>query len=511
MADVALEFLDFGFAYAGSDAGSDVDAYADADEAGASAACANVLERVSWRCSQGDFALLVGATGSGKTTLLRCVKPELAPRGVRTGSVRVFGRDACELGVAESAGLVGYVAQSADNQLVCDSVWHQLAFGLENLGMDADQMRRRVAEVAHFFGIEPWLDANVNELSGGQKQLLNLASVLVMRPRVLLLDEPTAELDPVAEKNFSHALFRLNRELGLTIVVATHAPEQMVDYATSATCLVGGVLRPVELAKLRAGGLRAQAFTWTECAAGSGEAAASLADARVRYGRDLPWVLRGVDLEVRRGCIHALVGGNASGKSTLLQAIAGTLKAERGSVRNACAQSQALLPQNPKALFTCDTVLDELREWQPACGYSDEEAFAALALIGLEGATARHPYDLSGGQQQLLALVKLLLAQPELLLLDEPTKGLDATCKIVVARLLVQMRQRGAAVFMATHDLAFAAAVADEVSMLFDGQIACTQPTAQFFEENLFYRPVADAFWRAWEEEAADGASGEGR
>ncbi|MFR8045124.1 MAG: energy-coupling factor ABC transporter ATP-binding protein [Eggerthella lenta] len=148
-----------------------------------------------------------------------------------------------ELDAREAAATVGYVAQSPENQIVCDSVWHELAFGLENLGVEQDEMRRRVAEVAHFFGIEPWFRRSVAELSGGQKQMTTLAGTLAMQPRLLLLDEPTAQLDPVAEKNFLHALFRVNRELGITVVVATHAPEAMAEYATDMVELRDGRMR----------------------------------------------------------------------------------------------------------------------------------------------------------------------------------------------------------------------------------------------------------------------------
>ena len=168
---------------------------------------------LDWTVEEGAFQLLVGATGSGKTTLLSSCKPAIAPAGERAGALRAFGRPVDELDAREAAATVGYVAQSPENQIVCDSVWHELAFGLENLGVEQDEMRRRVAEVAHFFGIEPWFRRSVAELSGGQKQMTTLAGTLAMQPRLLLLDEPTAQLDPVAEKNFLHALFRVNREL----------------------------------------------------------------------------------------------------------------------------------------------------------------------------------------------------------------------------------------------------------------------------------------------------------
>ena len=195
---------------------------------------ASVLDRASLVVPDGAFALLTGATGSGKSTLLRLAKPEITPAGERAGEVLAFGADVRSFSPAESASAVGYVFQSPDNQIVCDTVWHEMAFGLENLGVPADEMRRRVAETCNFFGMGPWFRAQTSELSGGQRQTLALAATLAMRPRLLLLDEPTSMLDPIAEKAFLGLLFRANRELGITVVVATHAPQAM--HLSSFTC-----------------------------------------------------------------------------------------------------------------------------------------------------------------------------------------------------------------------------------------------------------------------------------
>ena len=512
---------------------------------------------IDWQVPEGAFQLLIGATGSGKTTLLKAFKPAIAPHGEQSGKLEVFGTPISQMSELEAATSVGYVSQSPENQLVCDTVWHELAFGLENIGTDQDAMRRRIAEVAHFFGIEPWFRRQIDSLSGGQKQIVTLAAILAMRPRILVLDEPTSQLDPVAEKNFLHALFRVNRELGITVVVATHAPETMAAYATSAVRLENGGLAEVQLSTLTCGFLNlvtssdqsgeesARSADLTGSAAPSSDAIDSSAafdpasssdppapanppsaspanrakaqrkqeskrpqpaqqppiqmqDLYARYGRKSDWVLRGLDLTVAPGEIHALIGGNGCGKSTLLQTIAGTLKPERGRLRNALRKSQALLPQDPKALFVCDTAAEELAEWQKACGYSSEAIEKAATWANLAQHLSNHPYDLSGGQQQLLALAKLLLTGPQLLLLDEPTKGLDPQAKLAVAQKLREEAEAGTTIVIATHDLPFAALVADTATMLFDGQSAATQPAADFFNDNLFYRPLDDAFAMLW-------------
>lgn len=444
---------------------------------------------------EGAFCVLVGRTGCGKTTLLRSMKPELAPAGRRTGSIRIMGRAVVEDGACvdgpsprESAAGIGYVMQDPGAQIVCDTVWHELAFGLENLGVAQDEMRRRVAEVAHFFGIEPWIHASTSSLSGGRQQIVNLAAVLALRPRLLLLDEPTAQLDPNALKQFLFMLGRVNRELGITVIAATHAPEDMAPYATQTVELDAG-FAPASCEQAK----RAMEPRWKRRAASLLEQPDLIAveEAFVRYERSAPWVLRGIDVRVRRASVHAFVGGNGCGKSTLLKVMAGIMNPQRGRVRNASSSSQALLPQDPKTLFVCDTVADELHEWSARCRYGAAEEIEALRRAGLASCADRHPYDLSGGQQQKLALAKLLLTGARLLFLDEPTKGLDPRACAEVSGIVRALADEGRTVVMVTHDLDFALVTADEVSMLFDGETACTEPVADFFENNLVYRPNA--------------------
>lgn len=464
-----------------------------------------VLEGVSWEVPQGAFALLVGETGSGKSTLLSLAKPEIAPAGERAGAIEVLGTPVEELDAAASARTVGYVFQNPDNQIVCESVWHEMAFGLENLGVEQGEMRRLVAETSYFFGMDQWFRDDTDALSGGRKQLLALASTLVMQPRVLLLDEPTAQLDPIAGKNFLHALFRVNRELGCTVVVATHEPRTMLDYATCAFRLRAGRIervedtgelraRPVLVEGADAEGVGAEKPAPAAAPAPESEPAAtpapaaSLARAWFRYERAGAWVLRNFDLSIRPGRIHALVGGNGCGKSTVLSILAGARSLQKGTARIE-APSRALLPQDPRALFVEETARTELTEWARAAGYTQRDADEMLGELGLSACAERHPYDLSGGQQQLLALGKLLLIRPRLLLLDEPTKGLDVPARRAIARILRARRADGVTVVMATHDLDFVEQVADDVSMMFDGEVACTEPSEEFFRGNVYYRP----------------------
>ncbi len=507
-----------------------------------------VLRDVSLSVAAGAFCVIVGPTGCGKTTLLRCLKPELAPAGVQRGTVEVLGqvlaggdgRGTDGAGVDEGAGAgsaagspaageaagaaagspaarkgacaavdspaarterraadsptdgrwsatnIGFVMQDPAEQIVCDTVWHELAFGLENIGMPQDRMRRRIAEVAHFFGIEPIMHAATETLSGGQQQLVNLAAVLALRPRLLVLDEPTAQLDPNAQREFLFLLGRVNRELGVTVIMSTHAPEATQPYATQTIEL--GDEMPLGTHATLEGRLAGRWSSW-ESRRADEEAVLTTRDLHVRYDRAAPWVLRGVNLRVARGSVHAIVGGNGCGKSTLLKALAGIIKPQRGRVQNALAEHQAYLPQNPQALLVCDTVAEELTEWAGRCGYSASDAARAGEQLGLAGLEGRHPGDLSGGQQQKLALAKLLLTKPDLLFLDEPTKGLDPAGAAETVRILRGLAEGGRTVVMVTHDLDVALAVADEVSMVFDGEIACTEPARAFFAENLVYRP----------------------
>ena len=492
------------------------------------------LREVSLTVADGEFLVLCGASGSGKSTLLRQLKSVLAPHGARSGEILFGGVPLGDVARGEQAGAIGFVLQDPENQVVTDKVWHELAFGLESLGYETPVIRRRVAEMAAFFGIQDWFYKNVSELSGGQKQLLSLASVMAMQPRVLLLDEPTSQLDPIAAADFLAVLGRINRELGTTVILSEHRLEEALSYAGRAAVLEDGRLlccaAPGEVgALLRRQGsgmfyaMPAAMRIWgatdsegtspvTVCEgrAWLHEYAAShklgeLPPERVRaqtepvltarevwfaYEQDTPEVLRGLTMTVCRGEHYALLGANGAGKSTTLRVLAGLLKPLRGEA--AAHGRVGLLPQDPQTLFVKKTVREDLMD---VC--RDEESLArAVALCRLDGLLDRHPYDLSGGEQQRAALAKLLLCAPNILLLDEPTKGLDAAFKRQLAQILRELQAGGVTIVTVSHDVEFCAEFADRCALFFDGGITAEGTPRAFFSGNCFYTTAADRIAR---------------
>lgn len=479
------------------------------------------LKAVNLQIEEGSFALFCGKTGSGKTTLLKCLKHEISPVGEYCGERSVLGE---QIGGALPTE-VGFVMQSPENQIVMDSVWHELAFGLENAAVPAKVIRRRIAETANFFGIEPWIDKKVSELSGGQKQILNLAAVMAMQPRLLILDEPTAQLDPIAAKEFLQMLQRVNTELGITVLLSEHRMENVLPIAKEVVFLENGGIRfhgtpqsfakylyhegnsfsvampaPIQLAHqlgeresypltIREGRewLAQKTITCKQERSQQLQGTDVLTARNVwfRYDKTEPFVLKGAEISLKKGEIHAVVGGNGSGKSTLLHLLCGVYRPTRGKIKKDNMLRVALLSQNPKAMFIKDTVLEDLLELKKQYAYTEREAEQAAERLGLTQVLSHHPYDLSGGEMQKAALAKLLLLSPDILLLDEPTKGLDALAKRDFANILRAQKTSGRSILLVTHDLDFAASVADRCSMLFHGTIACTD--YNFFAGNAFY------------------------
>ena len=502
---------------------------------------APALTDVSLNIEAGAFVTLCGPSGGGKTTLLRQLKAELTPHGVRSGSIRFEGVRLEGLPPAASAAAIGFVSQSPESQLVTDKVWHELAFGLESLGRSTPEIRLRVAEMAAFFGIEDWFYRDVSTLSGGQKQLLALASVMAMGPRVLVLDEPTARLDPIAASEFLGSLGKINRELGVTIVLSEHRLEEALPLSTRAVVLDRGRVVADGTAQEVGLELRARRHSmfaampaamriwsalsgappcpvtiregraWLREAAPSpllplpekapsspGAVAVELKDVWFRYEKESPDVVRGLSLTAHRGRLTALLGGNGAGKTTCLGLMSGLLRPIRGTVT--ANGKVAVLPQNPHALFVRKTVEEDLLEALSGEKMSKTEALSAAhdmaRLCRLDGLLDSHPYDLSGGEQQRVALAKVLLCKPDILLLDEPTKGFDAAFKAGFAALLKGLAAQGVAVILVSHDVDFCAEHADTCALMFDGHVVSAGTARDFFSGNSFYTSAANRMMR---------------
>ena len=508
------------------------------------------LHDVSLTIHKGEYVVLCGKSGSGKTTLLRHLKSVLAPHGKKSGEILFNGTPMQQVSQRDQSAKIGYVMQNPDDQIVTDKVWHELAFGLESLGVDQKTMRARVSEMACYFGIADWFHRDVANLSGGQKQLLNLASIMAMQPEVLILDEPTSQLDPIAASDFLNTVRKINIELGTTVIITEHRLEDIFPYADRAIVMDSGKViaddTPRKIGKLLweqgndmfaamptpvrvfygAGGegdcpltvregrnWLSKAFTevpkTTAFPADPMEEeiekpALSLKELWFRYEKDSPDILRGVSAEVPVGSLYAIVGGNGAGKSTTLKAICGICKPYRGSVKvfgkpvNKYKSSElfggclAMLPQDPKSLFVKKTVREDLEEMTKDKALIDEIA----ATCQIESLLGSHPYDLSGGEQQRAALAKVLLTQPKLLLLDEPTKGIDSFFKETLAIILCKLKEQGVTIVMVSHDVEFCARYADLVSMFFDGQILTTDTPRRFFGANSFYTTAANRMSR---------------
>lgn len=524
----------------------------------------NAIEDISFSIGEAEFVVLCGQSGCGKTTLLRHFKKNQIPFGTGSGKLYYWGSDLETMDDRESAARIGFVGQNPDTQLVTDKVWHELAFGLENLGVPGEQIRRRTAEIAQYFGMESWFRRPVSELSGGQKQLLNLASVVIMQPDVLLLDEPTAQLDPIGTGRFLDTLRRLNRDLGTAVLLSEQRLEEVVPMADRVLIMHQGHLvadavpgqcaakleayerehnealpiasaMPVAVRVWKACHYRDEANSPVSIRQGKswladhvrktgqpGEPIKSAVSDRhpchtakravsetalfvdrlcFGYQKDQR-VLEDFTMRVPKGMLYAVVGGNGSGKSTALKAIMGICKPRRGKVK--AAGKIRFLAQNPKSLFTELTAAEELMAMllPENGGASLKEADRTqrvgemLSYLELTAQREQNPMDLSGGQQQRLALGKLLLTEPDILLLDEPTKGLDGAFKEKLAEFLKDLCSKGKTVVLVSHDMEFCARYADQCGLLFDGQLISEGETRAFFRENVFYTTAAQRMSR---------------
>ena len=520
-----------------------------------------VINDVSFAVNEGEFIVLCGATGSGKSTLLKSLKPEITPLGNRQGCITVFGEtlikdddivlDKYDKKKKSPSLRIGYVCQNPKQQTVTDKVWHELAFGLENLNMPVDEMRIKVAEMASYFGIEDLFDRKTDELSGGQLQMINLASVMVMDPDILILDEPSAQLDPVAASEFFTTIKKLNEDFSLTVIIAEHRLEELIPVCDRMMVLKNGkiakygtpydvlpaidesdeVFDALPAAYRVYRGLTSKPDTTMiplnirdgrvllrKVKGSKGEKALNdKPDLKNRGSKDMPGkhtdkalpalefkdvsfrftkegadVLKDVSLNVNTGEIFCILGGNGSGKTTALGAAAGLLNPYEGHIKvfgkklkeyknqslyNKCL---SMLPQDVQTLFLHNSVREEL-ESRHALEKLNDFPF------DLNGLLDKHPYDLSGGEQQLVAMAIVLATEPKLILLDEPTKGLDAYRKRKMAEILKTLKEAGITIVAVTHDVEFAASCADRCALLFRGSITSTGEVHSFFGGNVFY------------------------
>lgn len=478
------------------------------------------LKNICWKVEDGDFVVVCGKSGCGKSTLLRNLKPAIRPAGIISGEVFYDGSLIDKISDRKCAKDIGFIMQNPEHQIVTDKVWHELAFGLENLGYPKEDIRLRVSEMAEYFGITDWYFDSVENLSGGQKQLLNLAAVMAMQPKVMVLDEPTAQLDPIAAENFLDTLKKINRDLGITIILSEHRLNYVLpdaDYILlmdKGEILHCGVpdkvmtevmnnemlkLMPPSVQIFKACGAEGQppisvsqgrkwinslklsdgeALGENKKVAENGpksEVVVNCKNLWFRYERAGKDIVKGLNLQITKGEIFAILGGNGTGKTTTMRLLSGINRAYRGKLD--IEGNVSALPQNVQTLFKKETVEEELE------GVS-AEIIEQMELTELQ---ERHPYDLSGGQQQKLALARVLAAEPDILLLDEPTKGLDAIYKESLGELLLKLKNLGKTIILVSHDVDFCGQFADRCGLFAQGTLIAVNNFREFFACNRFY------------------------
>jgi energy-coupling factor transport system ATP-binding protein len=487
-----------------------------------------VLAGVDLVVDEGELVLVSGPTGVGKSTLLGVVTG-LVPRfsgGTLDGDVLLDGVSIVQLPPRERADAIGYVGQNPAAGFVTDTVEEELAYGMEQLGLPPETMRRRVEETLDLLGIAELRHRDLRTLSGGQQQRVAIGSVLTMHPRLLVLDEPTSALDPTAAEEVLATLTRLVHDLGVSVLLAEHRLERVVPFADRMCLLTGDgqvtVGEPGELlvtspvvppiielgraagwtplplsvrdARRRARELAARLGTPPETVEVPGSTAAAVRRLDVVHGQTV--AVRALDLDLGAGRVTALMGRNGSGKSSLLWAIQGSGRRTAGRVdvngSDPAALAPAgrralvgLVPQNAADLLYLETVDEE-------CAAADGGTGACRNLLdrlvpGIPG--GQHPRDLSEGQRLALALSLVLVSRPQVLLLDEPTRGLDYAAKHVLAGILRGLTEAGHAVLVATHDVEFVAQAADDVVVLADGEIVSSGPVRRVVAESPAFAP----------------------
>ena len=524
------------------------------------------LNNINFSIDEGDFVLICGESGCGKSTLLRHLKPELSPHGQVSGDIYYYSQKINDYSSKQLASEIGYVLQNPDSQIVTDKVWHELAFGLENMGLDTQSIRLRVAEMASFFGIQGWFRKNVNDLSGGQKQLLNLASIMAMQPKILILDEPTSQLDPIAAKDFIDTLVRINKELSTTIIMTEHNLEDIYSVCDKVIVMEDGKVicndTNYKVVDILSGdknhkmfkslptpskiynqlneyleGASKSPLTVKDCRQWLNdsmdevtitklddseteinidekdrEIAIELKDVYFQYNKISEPTIRDLSFKVYKGEIYSILGGNGTGKSTTLSLVARQRKPQRGKIfinniemkkynnKSLYENNLALLPQNPQSLFVFETVKEDLEEVlilkNKDRKYIDKEVKRVSKLLDIEHLLEHHPYDLSGGELQRAGMAKVMLLNPKIILLDEPTKGLDAYCKEKIGKMLMKLRDMGVTIVVVSHDIEFSARYSDRCAMFFDGSIVSEGTPREFFLGNNFYTTVSNRIAR---------------
>ncbi len=584
-----IEFKDFSFSYLNSDG---------------SESQTRSLNNINLEIDYGDFVLLCGPSGCGKTTLLTNLKKELMPAGRRIGEIKFNGTRIQDLDDLSSACDIGYLFQNPDSQIVTDTVIQEIAFPLENIGLPTEEIRNRISEIVAFFGINDLLHKNVNELSGGQKQLVNLCSLLVLRPEVLLLDEPMSQLDPIASYEFLSIVRRLNEEFSITVIMSEHKADSIFPFIDKAVFLKEGKIEFVDnihnicrdidyllyddvfenylpvvtkiynslsvkhssliklntplsiregrrclntihddLIKISGDTINSDNSSpanppYTSKKYHSEEKSGILDKISFSRNRDAlirmdgiyfayekeNLVLKNVDFDLHEGDFVSLIGGNGVGKSTFLQLLVGILKPIKGKVKYRNGVRLAYVHQNPMIHFSKDKVREEFLEsiiesnllngndvdfskesYEKLLKLSNEEFIESdvlnslkfdnikfkfkelIEFFGISDLIDKHPYDCSGGEQQKIVIVKALLQNSDVLVLDEPTKGLDPTSSKALAEILNSLRDNGLTILMTSHDLDFVANNCKRCLMLFDKDIQIDDDPKVIFAENNFY------------------------
>ena len=519
-----------------------------------------VLKDINFEINKGEFVLMCGPSGSGKTTLLNNIKKELKPSGESSGQI-IFDNIAIEdIDKKQSACDIGLIFQNPDAQIVTDTVIQEIAFPLENIGLPTEEIRNRIAEMSTFFGIDKILHENVNNLSGGQKQLVNLCSILVLKPKLLLLDEPTSQLDPIAAYDFLSILRRLNEEFSITIIITEHKLDNVFPFANKVMYLQDGRLKYIndsrnicndikndevfkyympDVAKINLL-LKNKYDSFNEVpVALSVREGMQLLNNMEDVINEIPlqsiskveeknteellnvknlWfgydkekiILNGIDFKVKKGEYLTIIGGNGSGKSTLLKLLAGLIKPIKGKVKYVKNSKISYIHQNPMIQFSEDSVLKELsniRESKIETDFNinpfkkskkeevktDNEivlsdyAEELVDYFDIKKLLNNHPYDCSGGEQQKIAFIKALLEKPDIMILDEPTKGLDHISNNKLSKLLKKVNDEGITIIMTTHDLSFVADNVERCVMIFDGSLQLDTTPTQIFSSNNFY------------------------